>query len=72
MPIVKCHSCGQRGETGAGTDAAFDDLGEWQGQLAFKCHRCGSGMTLRKARFGVKTARLDAADLSELESRRVA
>jgi DNA-directed RNA polymerase subunit RPC12/RpoP len=72
MSTVKCPSCGQRGTTEAGGDAAFADLGEWQGEPAFKCRRCGSGMLLRTGRLGTKATRLDAADLSDLESRRVA
>jgi predicted RNA-binding Zn-ribbon protein involved in translation (DUF1610 family) len=69
MPVVKCPSCGQRGATEPGSET-FDALGEWEGQAAFKCHRCGSAMALRQGRFGWKAIRIDAADVSELEPER--
>ena len=68
MPVVKCPSCGQRA-TEPGSDT-FDALGEWEGQPAFKCHRCGSAMALRQGRFGLKAIRIDAADVSDLEPER--
>ncbi len=68
MPVVKCPSCGQRGATEPGSET-YDGLGEWEGQPAFKCRRCGSAMALRQGRFGSKAIRIDAADVSDLESR---
>ena len=67
MSIVKCPSCGQRGPAEPGSDA-FDLLGEWQEQPAFKCRRCGSAMALRQGRFGLKATRIDAADVSGMDS----
>lgn len=69
MPVVKCPSCGQRGATEPGSEA-YDGLGELEGQPAFKCRRCGSAMALRQGRFGSKAVRIDAADVSDLESPR--
>jgi predicted RNA-binding Zn-ribbon protein involved in translation (DUF1610 family) len=66
MPVVKCPSCGQRGATEPGSEACVG-LGEWEGQAAFKCRRCGSAMALRHGRFGSKAVRIDATDVSDLE-----
>ena len=67
MSNVKCPSCGQRGTPEPGSDA-FELLGEWQEQPAFKCRRCGSAMALRQGRFGLKATGIDAADVSRMDS----
>ena len=62
MAVVKCPSCGQRGTIEPGSDA-FEALGEWHEQPAFKCRRCGSAMAVRQGRFALKATRIDAADV---------